>query len=218
MFIGPQTSVWTNSKGYFARLDFLTNGILWLFQKMQALHNWSGWWIWGKPFTKFRLERFSKLWKFKCPKRKCHNHDSLFTIAFKHLKSPIWKSTGNMRFFDKKVLRIKLPFFIKNWELIFNYVHHVTLFGQLSHTQQITFHIRYIENMIDVPVITILQCDKNSPFSSHWNEPAIPEFHFCTKWVIQICKLLLLTTHMISATCIQIPSLIVWGFIWCGCH
>ena len=107
--------------------------------------------------------------------------NSIITIHYSLLHSstsPIWISTGNMRFFDKKVLRIKLPFFIKKWEFIFNYVPHVTLFGQLSHTQQITFHIRYIENIIDVPVITILQCDNNSPFSSHRNEPVITNFTF----------------------------------------
>jgi len=97
-------------------------------------------------------------------------------------------------------------------------VHHITLFGQLSHTQQITFHIKYLENIIGVHVITIFQCNKNSPFSNHQNEHVITEFHLCAKWVIQICKQLLLTTHMICATCIQIPSLIVWSFILCGCY
>jgi len=119
MFSGSQTFVWTSSKGNFARQGSLTNGILWFFPKMQASHNWSGWRIWGKPFTKFRLERFSKLWKFKCPKRKCHNHDSLFTIALKHLKSPICKSTGNMRFFDKKGFKNQTNFFYQKMIIYF---------------------------------------------------------------------------------------------------
>jgi len=103
----------------FCTPRLLNKWYLMILSKNASLTPLIRWWIWGKPFTKFRLDRFSKLWKFKCPKRKCHNHDSLFTIAFKHLKSPIWISTGNMRFFDKKVLRIKLPFFYQKLRIYF---------------------------------------------------------------------------------------------------
>jgi hypothetical protein len=84
-FMGPHTSLCTNSSGLFAfQLTSLVKLDLWCLLRTQLSQTSSGWSIWGIPLTIFLLASIFRLVKFRCPSLRCQSHSSLLVMTLKH--------------------------------------------------------------------------------------------------------------------------------------